>query len=144
MAWCPQGCSGGHVWEGAEDVAVPAQKLRDSSVSVLVMGMGPVLREALWGVTGPWDSLVHLAAYADLRHHQDMFIEWICRGEWGAIHTLGAASKGGPQPEPSCTSLQGQQLNPTARRFPHAGLYVKCHTHTKLCRRHAQLAPFDI
>ncbi|KAM9052446.1 LOW QUALITY PROTEIN: von Willebrand factor A domain-containing protein 2 [Megaptera novaeangliae] len=65
--------------EGAEDVAVPAQKLRDSGVSVLVMGMGPVLREALWRVTGPWDSLVHVAAYADLRHHQDMFIEWICR-----------------------------------------------------------------
>uniref|UniRef100_A0A8C6BZN3 von Willebrand factor A domain containing 2 n=1 Tax=Monodon monoceros TaxID=40151 RepID=A0A8C6BZN3_MONMO len=110
------------------DVAVPAQKLRDNGVSVLVMGVGTILREALQRLPRPWDSLIHMAAYADLRHHQDTLIEWICRGEWGAIHTLGAASKGGPQPEPSCTSLQGQQLLPTAWCFPHAGLYAKCHT----------------
>lgn len=89
-------------------MAVPAQKLRDNGVSVLVMSVGTILRGALQRLPRPWDSLIHVAAYADLRHHQDTLIEWICRGEWGAIHTLGAASKGGPQPEPSCTSLQGQ------------------------------------
>nr|XP_031538689.1 von Willebrand factor A domain-containing protein 2 [Vicugna pacos] len=64
---------------GAEDAAVPAQKLRDNGVSVLVVGVGPVLTEALRRLAGPRDSLIHMAAYEDLRHHQDMLMEWICR-----------------------------------------------------------------
>uniref|UniRef100_A0AAA9TWL3 von Willebrand factor A domain-containing protein 2 n=1 Tax=Bos taurus TaxID=9913 RepID=A0AAA9TWL3_BOVIN len=64
---------------GVEDAAVPAQKLRDNGVSVLVVGVGPVLREALWRLAGPRDALIHAAAYADLSHHQDALIEWICR-----------------------------------------------------------------
>ncbi|XP_076982218.1 von Willebrand factor A domain-containing protein 2 isoform X2 [Tamandua tetradactyla] len=64
---------------GAEDAAVPAQKLRNNGVSVLVIGVGPVLREALWRLAGPWDSLMHVAAYGDLSYHQDALIEWLCR-----------------------------------------------------------------
>ncbi|XP_069423698.1 von Willebrand factor A domain-containing protein 2 isoform X4 [Ovis canadensis] len=64
---------------GVEDAAVPAQKLRDNGVSVLVVGVGPVLREALRRLAGPRDALIHMAAYADLSHHQDALIEWICR-----------------------------------------------------------------
>ncbi|XP_037661182.1 LOW QUALITY PROTEIN: von Willebrand factor A domain-containing protein 2 [Choloepus didactylus] len=64
---------------GAEDAAVPAQKLRNNGVSVLVVGVGPVLREALWRLAGPRDSLIHVAAYGDLRYHQDVLIEWLCR-----------------------------------------------------------------
>ncbi|XP_057591214.1 von Willebrand factor A domain-containing protein 2 isoform X18 [Hippopotamus amphibius kiboko] len=64
---------------GVEDAAVPAQKLRDNGVSVLVVGVGPILREALRRLAGPRDSLIHVAAYEDLRHHQDALIEWICR-----------------------------------------------------------------
>ncbi|KAB1271727.1 von Willebrand factor A domain-containing protein 2 [Camelus dromedarius] len=64
---------------GAEDAAVPAQKLRDNGVSVLVVGVGPVLTEALRRLAGPRDSLIHVAAYEDLRHHQDMLMEWICQ-----------------------------------------------------------------
>ncbi|XP_012628006.1 von Willebrand factor A domain-containing protein 2 [Microcebus murinus] len=63
---------------GAEDAAVPAQKLRNNGVSVLVVGVGPVLREALRRLAGPRDSLIHVAAYSDLRYHQDQLIEWIC------------------------------------------------------------------
>ncbi|KAI4530482.1 hypothetical protein MG293_019371 [Ovis ammon polii] len=64
---------------GVEDAAVPAQKLRDNGVSVLVVGVGPVLREVLRRLAGPRDALIHVAAYADLSHHQDALIEWICR-----------------------------------------------------------------
>ncbi|KAF4019264.1 hypothetical protein G4228_010504 [Cervus hanglu yarkandensis] len=64
---------------GVEDAAVPAQKLRDNGVSVLVVGVGPVLREALRRLAGPRDTLIHVAAYADLSHHQDALIEWMCR-----------------------------------------------------------------
>ncbi|XP_040848427.1 von Willebrand factor A domain-containing protein 2 [Ochotona curzoniae] len=63
---------------GVEDAAVPAQKLRDNGVSILVVGMGPVLREALRRLAGPRDSLIHVAVYTDLRYHQDMIMEWIC------------------------------------------------------------------
>lgn len=68
---------------GAEDAAVPVQKLRNNGVSVLVVGVGPVLREALRRLAGPRDSLIHVASYADLRYHQDALLEWICMGEWG-------------------------------------------------------------
>ncbi|XP_006880224.1 PREDICTED: von Willebrand factor A domain-containing protein 2 [Elephantulus edwardii] len=64
---------------GAEDAAVPAQKLRNNGVSVLVMGVGPVLRESLRRLAGPRDALIHVAAYGDLQYHQDTLIDWICR-----------------------------------------------------------------
>ncbi|KAM6184775.1 von Willebrand factor A domain-containing protein 2 [Rhynchocyon petersi] len=65
--------------QGTEDAAVPAQKLRNNGVSVLVVGVGPVLREALRRLAGPRDSLIHVAAYRDLQYHQDALIDWICR-----------------------------------------------------------------
>nr|BAE26210.1 unnamed protein product [Mus musculus] len=64
---------------GAEDAAVPAQKLRGNGISVLVMSVGAVLREAVRRLAGPRDSLIHVAAYTDLPYHQDMLIEWLCR-----------------------------------------------------------------
>ncbi|XP_036191795.1 von Willebrand factor A domain-containing protein 2 isoform X3 [Myotis myotis] len=63
---------------GAEDAAVPAQKLRDNGVSVLVVAVGPVLSEALRRLAGPRDALIHVAAYTDLRFHRDALIEWLC------------------------------------------------------------------
>nr|XP_055156499.1 von Willebrand factor A domain-containing protein 2 isoform X2 [Nyctereutes procyonoides] len=63
---------------GAEDAAVPVQKLRNNGISVLVVGVGPVLREALRRLAGPRDALIHVATYADLRYHQDALIHWIC------------------------------------------------------------------
>lgn len=64
---------------GAEDAAVPAQKLRNNGISVLVMSVGAILREAVRRLAGPRDSLIHVAAYTDLQYHQDALIEWICR-----------------------------------------------------------------
>ncbi|XP_073760272.1 von Willebrand factor A domain-containing protein 2 isoform X2 [Callorhinus ursinus] len=63
---------------GVEDAAVPIQKLRNNGVSALVVGVGPVLREALRRLAGPRDSLIHVASYADLRYHQDALLEWVC------------------------------------------------------------------
>lgn len=66
---------------GAEDAAVPAQKLRNNGISILVVGVGPVLRDALRRLAGPRDVLIHAAAYSNLQFHQDKLIEWICGGE---------------------------------------------------------------
>nr|KAF6459710.1 von Willebrand factor A domain containing 2 [Rousettus aegyptiacus] len=63
---------------GAEDAVVPVQKLRDNGIAVLVMGVGPVLGEALRRLAGPRDALIHVAAYADLRFHRDALTEWLC------------------------------------------------------------------
>ncbi|XP_013013597.1 von Willebrand factor A domain-containing protein 2 [Cavia porcellus] len=63
---------------GAEDAAVPAQKLRNNGISILVVGVGPVLRDALRRLAGPRDVLIHAAAYSNLQFHQDKLIEWIC------------------------------------------------------------------
>lgn len=87
---------------GVEDAAVPAQKLRDNGVSVLVVGVGPVLREALRRLAGPRDALIHAAAYADLRYHREALLEWLCGGKWGNPHP----SEGPPSP----LSSQGFQL----------------------------------
>ncbi|XP_026637302.1 von Willebrand factor A domain-containing protein 2 [Microtus ochrogaster] len=64
---------------GVEDAAVPVQKLRSNGISVLVVSVGAVVREAVRRLAGPRDSLIHVAAYTDLRYHQDALTEWICR-----------------------------------------------------------------
>lgn len=79
---------------GAEDAAVPVQKLRNNGISVLVVGVGPVLRDALRRLAGPRDSLIHVAAYADLRYHQDTLIEWLCGGKGGNPHLQGCLQGG--------------------------------------------------
>lgn len=73
--------------QGAEDAAVPAQRLRNSGVSIWVVSVGSVLRGAPWRLAGPRDSLIHVAACTDLRCHKDALIQRLCGGEW-AVHTL--------------------------------------------------------
>lgn len=62
----------------AEDATVPARRLRNNGVSVLVVGVGPVLGDALRRLAGPRDALIHAATYSDLRQHQDTLVEWLC------------------------------------------------------------------
>lgn len=80
---------------GVEDAAVPAQKLRDNGVSVLVVGVGPVLSEALRRLAGPRDALIHVAAYTDLRFHRDVLIQWLCEGEGVNPHCSALPPRGG-------------------------------------------------
>ncbi|XP_074089731.1 von Willebrand factor A domain-containing protein 2 isoform X2 [Macrotis lagotis] len=63
---------------GTEDAIVPAQKLRNNGISVLVIGVGPVLKETLLRLAGSHDFLIHVASYEDLENYQDLFIERIC------------------------------------------------------------------
>lgn len=109
---------------GTEDAAVPVQKLRNDGVSVLVLGVGPVLREALRRLAGPRDSLIHVATYADLRYHQDALIEWICGGEWGSPYpSLSLPGWGwGTPPAPLGTSVWWRL--PAPRRCPRAGFWL--------------------
>ncbi|XP_027707489.1 von Willebrand factor A domain-containing protein 2 isoform X2 [Vombatus ursinus] len=63
---------------GTEDAVVPAQKLRRNGISVLVIGVGPVLKETLLRLAGSHDFLIHVPSYEDLENYQDLFIERIC------------------------------------------------------------------
>ncbi|XP_044518519.1 von Willebrand factor A domain-containing protein 2 [Gracilinanus agilis] len=63
---------------GTEDAVVPAQKLRNNGISVLVIAVGPVLKETLLRFAGSPDFLIHVASYEDLKNYQDLFIERIC------------------------------------------------------------------
>ena len=122
---------------GVEDAAVPAQKLRDNGVSVLVVGVGPVLREALRRLAGPRDALIHAAADVDLSHHQDALIEWICRGEWGNLQLWGCLQRadlsqslhGHPYGDSSSSQLPGtfhvpgSVLNPIVTWNPAGGTH---------------------
>ncbi|XP_021486656.1 von Willebrand factor A domain-containing protein 2 isoform X2 [Meriones unguiculatus] len=90
---------------GAEDAAVPAQKLRNNGISVLVVSVGAVLREAVRRLAGPWDSLIHVAAYSDLRYHQDVLVEWLCRdilrGDAPVAYSFHQQPTGRQRPTPS-------------------------------------------
>nr|XP_020843766.1 von Willebrand factor A domain-containing protein 2 isoform X2 [Phascolarctos cinereus] len=63
---------------GTEDAVVPAQKLRNNGISVLVIGVGPVLKETLLRLAGSHDFLIYVPSYEDLENYQDLFIERIC------------------------------------------------------------------
>lgn len=91
---------------GAEDAAVPAQKLRDNGVSVLVVGVGPVLSPALRRLAGPRDALIHVAAYSDLRFHRDALLQWLCEGEGQTPPRVA------PQPDPPGPSHKDRSFWP--------------------------------
>uniref|UniRef100_A0A7N4PGS3 von Willebrand factor A domain-containing protein 2 n=1 Tax=Sarcophilus harrisii TaxID=9305 RepID=A0A7N4PGS3_SARHA len=63
---------------GTEDAVVPAQKLRNNGISILVISVGPVLKETLLRLAGSHDFLIHVPSYEDLKNYQDLFIEKIC------------------------------------------------------------------
>ncbi|XP_043845157.1 von Willebrand factor A domain-containing protein 2 [Dromiciops gliroides] len=63
---------------GTEDAVVPAQKLRSNGISVLVIGVGPILKETLLRLAGSPDFLINVASYEDLENYQDLFIERLC------------------------------------------------------------------
>ncbi|XP_068953499.1 von Willebrand factor A domain-containing protein 2 [Petaurus breviceps papuanus] len=63
---------------GTEDAVVPAQKLRNNGISVLVIAVGPILKETLLRFAGSHDFLIHVASYEDLDNYQDLFTERIC------------------------------------------------------------------
>lgn len=127
---------------GAEDAAVPARKLRNNGVSVLVVGVGPALRGALQRLAGPQDSRIHVAAYADLRFHQDALIEWLCGGECVNPHRPGLRGDTSAWTF-TYPSLQGPQLLAPGR-FPRARLCATSHARGKSFGRHAVLWTFRV
>ncbi|KTG35083.1 hypothetical protein cypCar_00018882 [Cyprinus carpio] len=57
---------------GLEDAAVPAQKIRDSGVSVFVIGIGDIHQEVLFRIAGSEDHMISVPSYDDLKYSEDV------------------------------------------------------------------------
>ncbi|XP_067285544.1 von Willebrand factor A domain-containing protein 2 [Pseudorasbora parva] len=63
---------------GAEDAAVPAQKIRDSGVSVFVIGIGDIQQEVLFRIAGSEDHMISVPSYEDLKYSEDVLVQMVC------------------------------------------------------------------
>ncbi|XP_051530634.1 von Willebrand factor A domain-containing protein 2-like [Myxocyprinus asiaticus] len=63
---------------GAEDAAVPAQKIRDSGVSVFVIGIGDMQQDVLFRIAGSEDHMIIVPSYDDLKYSEDVLVEMVC------------------------------------------------------------------
>ncbi|KAL7869252.1 hypothetical protein AOLI_G00132400 [Acnodon oligacanthus] len=63
---------------GAEDAAVPAQKLRDNGVSMFVIGTGDVQRDSLLRIAGSEDHVITVPFYEDLKYFEDVLVQMVC------------------------------------------------------------------
>ncbi|XP_069467971.1 von Willebrand factor A domain-containing protein 2 isoform X2 [Ambystoma mexicanum] len=63
---------------GAEDAAVPAQKLRNNGVSIFVIGIGDVQRTALLRIAGADSYVLQVPSYEDLVNFEDLIVQRVC------------------------------------------------------------------
>ncbi|KAJ8365183.1 hypothetical protein SKAU_G00140140 [Synaphobranchus kaupii] len=63
---------------GAEDAAVPAQKIRDNGVPVLVIGIGDIQRDSLLRIAGSQDHMISVPSYEDLKYFEDVLVQMVC------------------------------------------------------------------
>ncbi|XP_035263000.1 von Willebrand factor A domain-containing protein 2 isoform X2 [Anguilla anguilla] len=63
---------------GAEDAAVPAQKIRDDGVPLVTIGIGDVQRESLLRIAGSQDHMITVPSYEDLKYFEDVLVQMLC------------------------------------------------------------------
>lgn len=70
---------------GGADAVVPAQKIRDNGVSVVVVGIGDMQREKLLQIAGSEEHLILVPSYEDLKYFEDVLVQMLCSGEYTNI-----------------------------------------------------------
>lgn len=65
---------------GGDDAIVPAQKIRDSGVSVFVVGIGDVQKERLLRIAGSEERMISVPSYEDLKYFEDVLVQMLCSG----------------------------------------------------------------
>ncbi|XP_061088350.1 von Willebrand factor A domain-containing protein 2 [Conger conger] len=63
---------------GAEDAAVPAQKIRDNGVPIFVIGIGDVQTDSLLRIAGSRDHMISVPSYEDLKYFEDVLVQTVC------------------------------------------------------------------
>lgn len=61
-----------------DDAIVPAQKIRDSGVSLFVIGIGDVQRERLLQIAGSEERMISVSSYVDLKYFEDVLVQMVC------------------------------------------------------------------
>lgn len=64
-----------------DDAIVPAQKIRDSGVSLFVIGIGDVQRERLLQIAGSEERMISVSSYVDLKYFEDVLVQMVCTGK---------------------------------------------------------------
>ncbi|MEQ2255798.1 hypothetical protein ILYODFUR_017690 [Ilyodon furcidens] len=63
---------------GGDDAIVPAQKIRDSGVSVFVVGIGDMQRDKVKMIAGSEEYMISVPSYEDLKYFDDVLVQIMC------------------------------------------------------------------
>ncbi|PWA21619.1 hypothetical protein CCH79_00003032 [Gambusia affinis] len=63
---------------GGDDAVVPAQKIRNSGVSVFVVGIGDMQRDKLLMIAGSEEYMISVPSYEDLKYFEDVLVQMVC------------------------------------------------------------------
>ncbi|XP_008434914.1 von Willebrand factor A domain-containing protein 2 isoform X3 [Poecilia reticulata] len=63
---------------GGDDAVVPAQKIRDSGVSVFVVGIGDMQRDKVLMISGSEEYMISAPSYEDLKYFEDVLVQMVC------------------------------------------------------------------
>uniref|UniRef100_A0A672JGS5 von Willebrand factor A domain containing 2 n=2 Tax=Salarias fasciatus TaxID=181472 RepID=A0A672JGS5_SALFA len=63
---------------GGDDAVVPAQRIRDSGVSVFVVGIGDVQSERLRQIAASEERMISVPSYEDLKYFEDVLVQMLC------------------------------------------------------------------
>uniref|UniRef100_A0A3Q2G4L3 von Willebrand factor A domain containing 2 n=1 Tax=Cyprinodon variegatus TaxID=28743 RepID=A0A3Q2G4L3_CYPVA len=63
---------------GGDDAVVPAQKIRDSGVSVFVVGIGDMQRDKVMLIAGSEEYMISVPSYEDLKYFEDVLVQMLC------------------------------------------------------------------
>lgn len=66
---------------GGDDAVVPAQKIRDSGVSVFLVGIGDMQRDKLLMIAGSEEYMISVPSYEDLKYFEDVLVQMVCSGK---------------------------------------------------------------
>lgn len=66
---------------GVEDAIVPAQRLRNNDISLLVIGIGHVQTSSLLRIAGSHNNLLQIPSYEDLIKNEELIIARLCNGK---------------------------------------------------------------
>ncbi|XP_028651614.1 von Willebrand factor A domain-containing protein 2 [Erpetoichthys calabaricus] len=63
---------------GGEDAVVPAQKIRNNGIGLIVIGIGDAQKDTLVKIAGSEKYLIPVPSYEDLKYFEDLIVQKVC------------------------------------------------------------------